>query len=256
MAMEDHGFSLYSPKHNCYLATSFRGFPQNYGPRTNDTVRKELDLELEATCTSSVSRAASRLWIVDGKAKRPPYGYDAPLVPLWLSAGLKRLAQKFNRGFEITLAVYRLYKFRSNHSSLHHATPLFEVARTSASYAKLTHNEMLPMMALIVSGLRLLYRQRTCSAIAPSKEQGSKLQQPAARKRTASRPARRTTSSVAPDQSHCFSGLLYCTWHLLDVALVDRGHALTSRYPDFYASLCIFEIANEIFGSSSSAYAA
>jgi len=62
----DLGFSLYHPKHDCHIATTFRTFPDYDGERGNDTVARILNLQLEAACTTQAKDTASRLFIIEG----------------------------------------------------------------------------------------------------------------------------------------------------------------------------------------------
>jgi hypothetical protein len=63
----DAGFRLWNVLARCYLATSYRTFPDYDGMRTNDTVLHQLKLELEAVCSTTPREAASTLFAVDGE---------------------------------------------------------------------------------------------------------------------------------------------------------------------------------------------
>lgn len=65
----DSGFRLYNPVHQCFLASSFRTFPDYDGEQSNDTIVTQLRLELEAACTTEVTDAASRMYILEGKIR-------------------------------------------------------------------------------------------------------------------------------------------------------------------------------------------
>jgi hypothetical protein len=60
-------FRLWNKAANCYLATSYRSFPDWDGVKGNDTILQGLGLELEITCLRSVKLAASTREIVDGR---------------------------------------------------------------------------------------------------------------------------------------------------------------------------------------------
>ena len=77
-ANKDQGFRLWNEEAQCFLATSFRTYPNMRGRPSNDTVLQTLDLELEACCTYPPSRAASTLYAVDGE-------WDKFLSPLLTS---------------------------------------------------------------------------------------------------------------------------------------------------------------------------
>ncbi|KAI1114869.1 hypothetical protein F5Y14DRAFT_413181 [Nemania sp. NC0429] len=63
----DAGFRLWNILGRCYLATSFRTFPDYDGMRTNDTVLHQLKLELETVCSTMPLASASTLFAVDGE---------------------------------------------------------------------------------------------------------------------------------------------------------------------------------------------
>ncbi|CAG8960304.1 hypothetical protein HYFRA_00012378 [Hymenoscyphus fraxineus] len=64
---EDLGFRLWNAHSACYLATSYRSFPDWDNEKRNDTILQELKLELEATCTRGVTKKASTFFVVDGE---------------------------------------------------------------------------------------------------------------------------------------------------------------------------------------------
>jgi hypothetical protein len=66
--MEDDGISFYSHEHQCNLATTFRSLPDINPIQSNDTVLRILNLKLEASCTTSASKASSRLFLIESTA--------------------------------------------------------------------------------------------------------------------------------------------------------------------------------------------
>lgn len=63
----DNGFRLYNAYQRCYLASSFRLYPDWDGERGNDTVGAQINQYVEATCTRFASVEASTLFLVEGK---------------------------------------------------------------------------------------------------------------------------------------------------------------------------------------------
>lgn len=63
----DNGFRLYNIYQRCYLASSFRLYPDWDGERGNDTVDAQIHQYVEATCTRFASVEASTLFLVEGK---------------------------------------------------------------------------------------------------------------------------------------------------------------------------------------------
>lgn len=63
----DDGCRLWHPKHNCYLASTFRTFPDYNGVRGNDTITNTINLELEASCTVGANELSSRIYLIEGK---------------------------------------------------------------------------------------------------------------------------------------------------------------------------------------------
>jgi hypothetical protein len=63
---QDNGFRLWNAKANCYLATSYRTYPNLHGYASNDTIIQTLRLELEACCTYPPTREASMFYAIDG----------------------------------------------------------------------------------------------------------------------------------------------------------------------------------------------
>ena len=61
-------FRLYHSNRGCYLATTFRRFPESAdGPHTNDTILSELRVEVEAGCVRLAHERASRFHIIEGE---------------------------------------------------------------------------------------------------------------------------------------------------------------------------------------------
>lgn len=77
---KDLGFRLYNGAGKCFLASSYRSFPDYDGERVNDTILHQLRLELEATCTAGPTREASTLYAVDGKLSHLPIGIIRPFM--------------------------------------------------------------------------------------------------------------------------------------------------------------------------------
>ncbi|OJJ69779.1 hypothetical protein ASPBRDRAFT_678148 [Aspergillus brasiliensis CBS 101740] len=114
----DRGVRLWNKAANCYLATSYRTYPNMHARDSNDTVLEVLHLELEACCTYPPSRAASTFYVVDGVSK--------PSRPsTWLPPSTGRLALYETRlrahgAFTIDLirAMWNLFSFRRRHAHL------------------------------------------------------------------------------------------------------------------------------------------
>lgn len=65
------GFRLYHSKRDCFLATTFRSFPDYDGLKLNDTMLHELRAEFEVSCVQLASAQASTFYIVDGESGIP-----------------------------------------------------------------------------------------------------------------------------------------------------------------------------------------
>lgn len=63
---QSSAFRLRNNLQDCYLATSYRSFPDWDAIHGNDTVLQGLRMELEVTCSTEVTFAASTFDIVDG----------------------------------------------------------------------------------------------------------------------------------------------------------------------------------------------
>lgn len=64
---KDGGFRLYSREAGCFLATSFRTYPNTHGRRTNDSISHTLNLEIETCCSTAPAHTAATFYVVDGK---------------------------------------------------------------------------------------------------------------------------------------------------------------------------------------------
>ena len=62
----DKGFRLFNPLQSCYLASSFRPFPDWDNEHGTDTILEQLQLSVESTCTRAVSHVASTFFIIEG----------------------------------------------------------------------------------------------------------------------------------------------------------------------------------------------
>lgn len=104
-AHRDNGFRLWNKAANCFLATSYRTYPNMHGRQSNDTILENLYLELEACCTYPPSRAASTFYAVDGECLVLPAKSkmrEKPCHP----------AQSFGLFFWLTLALVFPYSRR------------------------------------------------------------------------------------------------------------------------------------------------
>ncbi|KAI0202300.1 hypothetical protein F4808DRAFT_421150 [Astrocystis sublimbata] len=63
----DTGFRLLNPAHGCYLASSFRTYPDWDGERSLDLVSNQMNMVIETVCTRMASKAASTFFIIEGK---------------------------------------------------------------------------------------------------------------------------------------------------------------------------------------------
>ncbi|KAI1445746.1 hypothetical protein F5Y02DRAFT_417663 [Annulohypoxylon stygium] len=63
----DTGLRLYNPAQNCYLGTSYRTYIDYDGEVGNDTVKRETNRVVEATCTKASRKEASTLWVIEGE---------------------------------------------------------------------------------------------------------------------------------------------------------------------------------------------
>ncbi|RAH59380.1 hypothetical protein BO85DRAFT_437428 [Aspergillus piperis CBS 112811] len=116
---QDKGVRLWNKVANCYLATSYRTYPNMHARDSNDTILETLHLQLEACCTYPPSRAASTFHVVDGVSK--------PLRPstTWLPPFTGRLALYETRlrahgAFTIDMisAMWNLFSFHRRHAHL------------------------------------------------------------------------------------------------------------------------------------------
>ncbi|RDW58530.1 uncharacterized protein DSM5745_11221 [Aspergillus mulundensis] len=117
-AHRDTGFRLWNKAANCFLATSYRTYPNMRGRTWNDTILEAMHLELEACCTYPASRAASSFHAVDGVPKP-----STPLPwfsrsPLQSTSRLSQLRTHGHSAFALMRAVWALSRFRGNHAHL------------------------------------------------------------------------------------------------------------------------------------------
>lgn len=64
---KDHGFRLFNPSQFCYLASSFRQFPDWDADNGRDLVEKQLKMVVEVTCTRGASAQASTFYTIEGR---------------------------------------------------------------------------------------------------------------------------------------------------------------------------------------------
>lgn len=114
--MEDGGIALYSHEHKCSLATTFRSLPELDARQTNDTVLRILNLKLEASCTTSASKASSRLFLIESTARTK--------LPVIKEGALQKRSSEmagvgyFRRAVDYIAARRRLGYFRTHHGHL------------------------------------------------------------------------------------------------------------------------------------------
>jgi hypothetical protein len=116
-ANRDDGVTFHNVKHSCSLATTFRSLPSPR--RTNDTLSRVMNLELEASCTSDASSASSRVYMIDAmpsnpRPSAPPDAGRTP-VPQRIQACLQLLLL---RSMQHLQARRQLSKFRHYHAVL------------------------------------------------------------------------------------------------------------------------------------------
>ncbi|CAJ2505829.1 Uu.00g132230.m01.CDS01 [Anthostomella pinea] len=139
----DTGLRLYNPANKSSLATSFRTYVDYDGDRSNNTVQREMQQIVEATCTTGASDQASTLWIVDG-GPRPDN---------------KRLSA-IQRGQALVLARVDLHRWRSLHGTTLELLPRPPFAGSQVSqFAKLVKRLVLGTFA-VLDVLCRLRRQR------------------------------------------------------------------------------------------------
>ncbi|CZT24375.1 uncharacterized protein RCC_10100 [Ramularia collo-cygni] len=142
------GFQLYHPQQKCYLATTFRSFPNYVG--INDTMLHEVHLELEVACVQQANSRASTLYIVDG--------YQDLILDQSESL-LQPLEYHLKRGAAVIESMRRLATFRKLHHYLQD-TPdelLHKPCRESEVSTPLL-TVVIPVLLIIAL---CLFRQRT-----------------------------------------------------------------------------------------------
>ncbi|KAK4891849.1 hypothetical protein LTR27_009548 [Elasticomyces elasticus] len=120
-------FRLYHPARGCFLATTFRSFPDLVGLRANDTVLRGLRSELEISCVQHAHERASTLHVIEGY--HPQHTSSAS----WLSSSLSDhvVVRQLRKGLAIMASIKRLRTFRSTYPALQDA-PAELVAKHSA----------------------------------------------------------------------------------------------------------------------------
>lgn len=119
---QDGGFRLFHPKQHCYLASSFRPYPDWDAERGNDTVAVQLKMIVEATCTRAVSQPASTLFVIEGTLRDDSGERDNewPADCGWLGRILPLLRNDLVlRGYRIESALLSLRNARSLYGELH-----------------------------------------------------------------------------------------------------------------------------------------
>lgn len=119
LQMNREGLRFYHPVHGCFLATTFRTFPDYDGEKMLDSMLHQLHLDLETTCTLSPNLESSTFYIVDG---RPKEAEAVALIWPWSMRVLGSVISWYwgttRKGLQILLAMVRLHRFRSTHG--HH----------------------------------------------------------------------------------------------------------------------------------------
>lgn len=124
------GIGLYSARHQCNLATTFRSIPCSELTQSNDTVLRVLDLKLEASCTIDASRSSSTLFLIETTAARELHKAQKKTRPNTDTSKILRQA------VEYFLARRRLAHFRRFHGHLQQdsvGTNIYELEGTSRS---------------------------------------------------------------------------------------------------------------------------
>lgn len=238
----DLGLRLYSPSRNCYLATSWRTYPDYDGTRTNDTLQDALDLELEATCTSDVADDASRLWVIEGildasEITQPP----SKMYTLW-QWSLSHLQY----GSELWRASRDSRGFRLKFPHLQDTPTVLQHLSTGVGNSSgLFPQDILCLVATIAMLARLVWLQRL-----PSQADRGKCK--SMEKGVDSTVWAGTPCKVTPESppfSHTpaqmwqhLPELTYCGWHSLNVALFRQSPSSNSVFPTFMASLSLVNV--------------
>jgi hypothetical protein len=113
---EDDGISFYSHKHQCSVSTTFHSLPNPNPSQSDDTVLRILNLKLEASCTTSASKASSRLFLVENTARNKSPG----IAKGALKEGKSTITDVgyFWRAMDYLEARCRLGRFQRYHSHL------------------------------------------------------------------------------------------------------------------------------------------
>jgi hypothetical protein len=114
---------LFHPKQDCFLASSFRPYPDWDAERGNDTVAKQLNMIVEATCTRAVSQPASTFFVVEGTLRddSDEGGDEWPAGSGWLGHIIMPLLSSdlILRGYRVGSALLSLRNTRSLYGELH-----------------------------------------------------------------------------------------------------------------------------------------
>ncbi|KAJ5787748.1 hypothetical protein N7457_002738 [Penicillium paradoxum] len=117
-AHHDHGFRLWNEAANCFLATSYRTYPNMHGRESNDTILETLHLELEACCTYPASHAASTFYAVDGVRKPPAPSTWLPPSTGQLAMYESQLRARGSNTIDLLRAMWMLYLSREHYARL------------------------------------------------------------------------------------------------------------------------------------------
>ncbi|KAI1771874.1 hypothetical protein F4818DRAFT_193167 [Hypoxylon cercidicola] len=112
----DTGFRLYNPYKDCYFATTFRSYGSTV---SGNTVHANLQKAYEASCTRSVSTAASTIWVIEGNldhARTPDT--TSNVLNAWNS-----LDEKFWRGISIINAHVTLFLWQRRYGQMLEMSP-------------------------------------------------------------------------------------------------------------------------------------
>lgn len=115
---QDGGFRLFNSKERCFLASSFRPYPDWDAERGNDTVANQLSMLIEATCTRAVSKPASTLFVIEGTLRDE--GDEWPIDCGWLGQIWPLLRSDFVlRGYRVGSALLSLRTTRRLYGEVH-----------------------------------------------------------------------------------------------------------------------------------------
>ncbi|KAI0147782.1 hypothetical protein GGR57DRAFT_244606 [Xylariaceae sp. FL1272] len=105
----DTGFRLLNPAHGCYLASSFRTYPDWDGERSLDVVASQMNMVIETVCTRLASTKASTFYIIEG-----PHMEQSGPIPYALKP-LHRFKTLMTWGFHVATGLNALSSFRKTH---------------------------------------------------------------------------------------------------------------------------------------------